>query len=115
MYQVTFKEELTGHGRDRGFRASPADVLLALAKNHNLNIPFDCEDGECGSCAVMIEEVGEKSAHHMTERELDTLIRENIITKAEADEAIEKDEMTKVRLACQCKVWADIIVKPFKR
>lgn len=115
MYQVTFSGEFPGHGRERGFRASPADVLLALAKNHNVQIPFECEDGECGSCVVEIEEVGEKSAHHMTEKELETLIRENVITQAEADELVEKDVMCRYRLSCQCKVWGDLIVKPYKR
>jgi ferredoxin len=114
MYQVTFSEEFPGHGRERGFRASPADVLLAIAKNHNVQIPFKCEDGECGSCVVEVEELGEKSAFHMSEKELNILVSHDVITQAEADELTEKDVMCKYRLACQCKIWGDIKVKPYK-
>ena len=115
MFQVIFSEEFPGHGRERGFRASPADTLLAVAKNHNVQIPFNCEDGECGSCIVEVEEFGEKSAFHMTDKELDILISKGALTQAEADELTEKDPMSKYRLACQCKVWGDIKVKPYKQ
>jgi ferredoxin len=115
MYQVTFSKDFPGNGLDRGFRASPADVILAIAKNHNVPIPFECEDGECGSCIVEVEEVGEKSAHHMTEKELEKLVSLGALTQAEADELTDKDLMSKYRLACQCKVWGDLLVKPYKK
>jgi ferredoxin len=115
MYQVIFSEEFPGHGRERGFRASPADSLLSVAKNHNVQIPFNCEDGECGSCIVEVEELGEKSAFHMTDKELNILVSNGVITQAESDEFTEKDLMSPYRLACQCKVWGDMKVKPYQQ
>ncbi|MGE4296067.1 MAG: 2Fe-2S iron-sulfur cluster-binding protein [Campylobacterales bacterium] len=115
MYQVIFAGEFTDSGHERGFRASPADSLLSVAKNHNVTIPFQCEDGECGSCIVEVEEMGEKSAHHMTEKELDTLIAKGAITREQAEDLVEKDIMCQYRLACQCKVWGDMRVKPYKK
>ena len=42
--------------------------LLAVAKQHKIPVHFECENGECGSCAVEVSVLGNKLplASHLT-------------------------------------------------
>ena len=40
--------------------AGDTSTLLALAKKHNIPIPFQCQDGNCGSCLVKVTTLGTK-------------------------------------------------------
>jgi len=35
--------------------AGDRGTILAVARAHKIPIPFDCQDGECGSCVVTVE------------------------------------------------------------
>ncbi len=35
--------------------AGDRGTILAVAKAHKIPIPFDCQDGECGSCLVEVK------------------------------------------------------------
>ena len=50
-----------------------------------LEVPFNCEDGVCGTCAIEVVE-GQENLSDLTEKE----------------EFLDKDR--KNRLACQCKI-----------
>lgn len=116
MASVTFRspvmaKDLTVYGvaGDRG-------TLLALAKEHNIPIPFDCGDGECGSCIVEIKRVspGEPMGISMQEKEKELLLQLGMITREEILNAETNDMPSRYRLACQCFVRNEDILVYFE-
>lgn len=117
-------------GAESGKRifAKPGDVLLRVAETNGIKIPTQCKDGTCGSCAVVIEDLStdvvldplaeeyatSAKAVHMEEKELNTLIEMGAITRKEAEVAEAYHRATPVRLACQCIIKNEILVKPFE-
>jgi len=116
-----------GEEMDKRVIARGGDVLLRVAESNGVKIPTDCKDGTCGSCAVKIEDLSvteamdsteeDYDAHaqsvYMEDKELDTLIEMSAISKKEAEVAQQFNRQTPVRLACQCIIKSDILVKPF--
>jgi len=116
-----------GEDMDKRVIARGGDVLLRSADSNGVDIPTDCKDGTCGSCAVKIEDLSVTQAMDTTEedydsnaqsvymedKELDTLVEMSAITKKEAEVAQQFNRQTPVRLACQCIIKSDILVKPF--
>ena len=116
-----------GEEMDKRVIARSGDVLLRVAESNGVKIPTDCKDGTCGSCAVKIEDLSvtesmdsteeDYDAHaqsvYMEDKELDTLVEMSAITKKEAEVAQQFNRQTPVRLACQCIIKSDILVKPF--
>lgn len=116
-----------GEEMDKRVIARSGDLLLRVAESNGVVIPTECKDGTCGSCAVKIEDlsVSEKmdsteedyDAHaqsvYMEDKELDTLVEMAAISKKEAEVAQQFNRQTPVRLACQCIIKSDMLVKPF--
>ncbi|WP_156922650.1 hypothetical protein [Lebetimonas sp. JH292] len=50
----------------------------------------------------------------MEDKELNTLIEMGAISKKEAEIAQQYNRQTPIRLACQCIIKIDIIIKPFE-
>jgi ferredoxin len=111
------KVKFSGFGVEKEVEASTGDILLRVAKDNGVKIPCECEDGECGSCAV--EVLLANPEKRTTERldsqgkELATLVGKAIMTKKEAEELEMYDRVPKVRLACQMIVRDDMTVKPY--
>jgi len=80
--------------------------LLALAKAHRVPIPFDCQDGECGSCLVEVRHLSPtvRNGIALTEKEKELLKQLGKITKAQIMDAEVNDMPPPYRLACQCFV-----------
>jgi rubrerythrin/ferredoxin len=94
--------------------AGDRGTLLAVAKEHKIPLPFDCQDGECGSCLVEIKHLDPtvKYAIALTEKEKELLRQLGKITKAEIENAEVNDMPPRYRLACQYFVRnEDIIVR----
>jgi rubrerythrin/ferredoxin len=97
--------------------AGDRGTILALAKQHHIPIPFDCQDGNCGSCVVEVTHLDAPTKYSkygiaLTEEEKETLKQLGKITKAETYEAEVNDMPPRHRLACQCFVRnEDIMVK----
>lgn len=116
-----------GEGMDKRVIARNGDVLLRVAQSNGIVIPTDCTDGMCGSCAVKLEDLSvtesmdttaedydsSAQAVYMEDKELNTLVEMAAITKKEAEVAQQFNRQTPVRLACQCIIKNDILVKPF--
>ncbi len=88
--------------------------ILYLAKKHKIPIPFECEDGECGSCLVEVTPLGAKPfmAVDLTEKEKATLLANGKISKAQIADAEVKDIPPPYRLECQYIVRdEDILVR----
>lgn len=114
MANVTFsspklKKDITVYAT-----AGDTHTLLAVAKTNKIPVEFECENGECGSCAVEVVYLGDKAplGIALTEKEKTALKLAGKITKAEIEAAETNDTPPKYRLACQFIVRAeDILVK----
>lgn len=94
--------------------AGDRGTLLSLAKSHKVPIPFDCQDGECGSCLVEIEHLTRpRYGIALTEKEKELLRQLGKITPEEVMEAEVNDMPPRYRLACQCFVRNEDIFVTF--
>lgn len=86
--------------------AGDRGTVLALAKAHKIPIPFDCGDGNCGSCVVEVKHLAAKAPYgiSLTEKEKEMLRQLGKITPAEIADAETNDKPPRYRLACQCFV-----------
>jgi rubrerythrin/ferredoxin len=96
--------------------AGDRGTILAVAKAHKIPIPFDCQDGECGSCLVEVEILGDKRPYGiaLTEKEKEALRQLGKITKDEIEQAEVNDIPPRHRLACQCFIRNEDILVSFK-
>ena len=113
MSNVTFSSP--SMARDVTVYAVAGDrgTILSVAKAHKIPIPFDCQDGECGSCLVEVKHLDptQKYAIALTEKEKEGLRTLGKITKEEIHDAEVNDMPPRYRLACQCFVRnEDILV-----
>lgn len=90
-------------------------TLLAVAKQHKIPVHFECENGECGSCAIQVGVLGAKLplASHLTEKEKAVLKLAGKISKEQIADAELKDIPPPWRLACQYIVRDEEIVVKF--
>ena len=65
--------------------AGDRGTILAVAKANKIPIPFDCQDGECGSCLVEVKILSGKRPYGvaLTEKEKEALRQLGKITKEE--------------------------------
>ncbi|MCA1910012.1 MAG: (2Fe-2S)-binding protein [Magnetospirillum sp.] len=90
-------------------------TLLAVAKANNIEIPFQCQDGECGSCLIKVTHLGPNApkAIHLTDKEKLTLsvngkLSKDLLAKTEVE-----DMPPPYRLACQYIVRDEDILVEF--
>lgn len=83
--------------------AGDTHSVLKLAKKNKIPLPFECEDGECGSCVIKVTSLDNKPrmAHSLSDKERSTLVAEGLITKQELKDAEVNDRPPAYRLACQ--------------
>jgi rubrerythrin/ferredoxin len=95
--------------------AGDRGTILAIAKAQKIPIPFDCQDGECGSCLVQVTHLSphDKYGISLTEKEKEMLKQLGKITKEEIYDAEVNDMPPRYRLACQCFVRNEDIVVTF--
>jgi ferredoxin/rubrerythrin len=95
--------------------AGDRGTILAVAKAHKIPIPFDCQDGECGSCLVRVTHLNPiaKYAIALTDKEKEMLRQLGKISKEEIFNAEVNDMPPAHRLACQCFVRNEDIVVSF--
>ncbi|MDC7788587.1 ferredoxin [Rhodoplanes tepidamans] len=94
--------------------AGDTRTLLSVAKEHKVPIHFECENGECGSCACEVSVLSGKTplGISLTEKEKTVLKLAGKITQQQIDDAEVKDLPPPWRLACQFIVrHEDILVK----
>ena len=94
--------------------AGDRKTLLATAQANKIPVNFECENGECGSCAVEVSVLsnGQPMGMHLTEKEKTVLRLAGKISKTQIEDAELKDIPPPWRLACQYIVRdEDILVK----
>jgi len=116
MANVTFKSPRLARDVTLYAVAGDRGTLLALAKAHKIPIPFDCQDGECGSCLVEVEHLAPGPQHGiaLTEKEKELLRQLGKISKEEIKNAEVNDMPPRHRLACQCFVRNEDILVSFE-
>ncbi len=116
MANVTFKSPVMAKDVTVYAVAGHRGTILAVAKAHSIPIPFNCQDGECGSCIVEVQHVAPKSKHAiaLTEKEKELLRQFGKITREEIENAEVNDMPPRYRLACQCFVRDEDIVVAFE-
>ena len=93
---------------------SHTETLLKIAKGYQVPIDFECEDGECGTCAVRVTSVDKKErmGYHLTEKEKAVLGSIGKLSKADLEKLIVEDLPSEWRLACQMIVRdEDVLVQ----
>jgi ferredoxin len=90
-------------------------TLLAVAKANNIAIPFQCQDGECGSCLIKVTHLGLNApkAIHLTDKEKLTLSVNGKMTKDLIGKVENEDLPPPYRLACQYLVQDEDILVEF--
>ncbi|KIZ44440.1 MULTISPECIES: 2Fe-2S iron-sulfur cluster-binding protein [Rhodopseudomonas] len=116
MANITFSSPVMAKDVTVYAVAGDRGTILAVAKAHKIPIPFDCQDGECGSCLVQVEHFNPhaKYAVALTEKEKEMLKQLGKITKEEIQNAEVNDMPPRYRLACQCFVRNEDILVSFE-
>ncbi len=94
--------------------AGDTHTLLSVAKEHQIPMDFECENGECGSCIIQVSVLGGKQplGVSLTEKEKTVLKLAGKITMKQIEAAENGDVPPPWRLACQFIVRnEDILVK----
>jgi len=91
------------------------DALLGIAKENDIKIPYECEDGRCGSCVV---EVTHLDGEHikgvmLTDKEREGLKNIGKLTPKDAQRASVNDMPPKHRLACQMIITDEDLLVEF--
>lgn len=93
---------------------SHTETLLNIAKSYQVPIDFECQDGECGTCAVRVTSVDDKQrmGYHLTEKEKSVLRAIGKLSSEDLERLIVDDMPSEWRLACQMIVRdEDILVE----
>jgi rubrerythrin/ferredoxin len=115
MANVTFSSPVMARDVTVYAVAGDRGTILALAKEHKVPIPFDCQDGECGSCLVEVRHLSRSTRYGiaLTEKEKELLRQLGKITREEIKDAEVNDMPPRFRLACQCFVRNEDILVSF--
>lgn len=117
MSNVTFSSPVMARDLTVYAVAGDRGTILAVAKAHKVPIPFDCQDGECGSCLVEVKHLapnGQRYGISLTEKEKELLKQLGKITPEEIHDAEVNDMPPRYRLACQCFIRDEDILVSFE-
>lgn len=116
MANITFSSPRMGRDVTVYAVAGDRGTVLSVAKAHKIPIPFDCQDGECGSCLVEVQNLDRFGRHGMalTDKEKEMLRQLGKISKQEIEDAEVRDLPPRFRLACQYIVRDEDVVVTFK-
>lgn len=95
--------------------AGDTNTLLAVAKQNNITIPCQCQEGDCGSCLIKVTYLGPNKpmAIALTEKEKLTLSVNGKLSKEVLANAEVNDMPPTYRLACQYVVRNEDILVEF--
>lgn len=115
MATIYFSSPLMAHNKKVTAVAGQRSTLLGVAKTNGIKIPFECEDGECGSCLVKVTHLdGERIKGVMlTDKERTVLKSIGKLPKSEEERAAVRDLPPTYRLACQTIVTDEDLLVEF--
>lgn len=115
MATIYFSSPVMQRNRKVQAVAGTRTALLGVAKENGIKIPFECEDGECGSCLVKVTHLdGERvKGVQLTDKERNVLKSIGRLPKHEQERAELKDLPPTFRLACQMIIPDEDILVEF--
>lgn len=115
MATLYFSSPLMPHNKKVEAVAGRRDTLLGVAQENRIKIPFECQDGECGSCLVKVTHLdGERIKGVMlTDKEKNVLKSVGKLPKGELERAEVRDLPPTWRLACQTIVTDEDLLVEF--
>lgn len=95
--------------------AGDTDTLLSVAQKNKVPLDFECQNGECGSCAIQVQVLTGKTpiGVALTEKEKVALKLAGKITQAQIEDAETNDRPPPWRLACQFIVRHEDVLVTF--
>lgn len=115
MATLYFSSPIMSKNKKVNAVAGKRDTLLAIAKDNNIKIPFECQDGECGSCLVKITHLDGEHVKGVaiTDKERSVLKSIGKLPRNEEERANVKDIPPTFRLACQTIVTDEDLLIEF--
>jgi ferredoxin len=102
MANVTFSSPLLHKDITVYAVAGDRGTILSIAEKHKIPLPFECRDGNCGSCLIEVEHLsGKLMGEMLTDKEKSLLKSLGKLTKEDIERAEVRDLNPKWRLACQ--------------
>ena len=80
--------------------AQPGDMLLDVARFHEVPLHWRCGQGTCGACLVYLQHAGQPGLLSMGGKERNVLARKQMLTEAERQADRLPDTPLLPRLAC---------------
>ncbi|MGB1091732.1 MAG: 2Fe-2S iron-sulfur cluster-binding protein [Oceanobacter sp.] len=115
MAVVYFSSPLMPRNKKVEATAGKRTTLLGVAKENDIPIPFECQDGRCASCVIKVTHLdGERVKGIMlTDKERTVLKSLGLLSKTEEEKASVRDLPPSYRLACQTIVPDEDILVEF--
>ncbi|ACB96710.1 2Fe-2S iron-sulfur cluster-binding protein [Beijerinckia indica] len=115
MADITFASPLLPKNKTVYGIAGDTHTLLAVARDHRIPVPFNCEDGDCGSCLIKVTVLDGKQpmGSTLSEKEKFTLAAHGKLSKEAKELAEIADIPPQYRLACQYIVRDEPILVEF--
>lgn len=115
MATLYFSSPIMHHNKKVQAVAGKRSTLLGVAKEHAVGIPFECEDGNCGSCLIKVTHLdGERvKGVTLTDKERTVLKSVGKLPKNEEERANVRDLPPTYRLACQTIVTDEDLLVEF--
>ena len=115
MATIYFSSPLMSKNKKVEAVVGKRDTLLGVAREHKIKIPFECEDGECGSCLIKVTHLdGDRiKGVALTDKEINVLKSIGKLNKFEKERAEVRDLPPSYRLACQTMVTDEDLLVEF--
>ncbi len=103
MANITFSSPIMHRDKTVYAVAGNTKTILVLAEEQQIPIPFECRDGDCGSCLIEVTYLEDKPKMGMalTEKEKARLKELQKLSPEELEDAEVNDMPPRFRLACQ--------------
>uniref|UniRef100_UPI00398D6A86 Protein FeSII n=1 Tax=Azotobacter vinelandii TaxID=354 RepID=UPI00398D6A86 len=115
MATIYFSSPLMPHNKKVQAVAGKRSTKKGVAQENGVKIPFECQDGNCGSCLVKITHLdGERiKGMLLTDKERNVLKSVGKLPKSEEERAAVRDLPPTYRLACQTIVTDEDLLVEF--
>lgn len=103
MANITFHSPIMPKDKTVYAVAGNTATILSVAKEYSIPIPFECGNGDCGSCLIEVVPLEDKPkmGSSLTEKEKSRLKELQVLSAEEIATAEINDLPPKHRLACQ--------------